>query len=102
MARPPDPDKVAALRDRSVRLSELKDQPSWAELRSVLEERKAKTFEQIQRQLIEGVAIDQRWLDRVAGFYKGAEWILDNPDLTEQKLIVALKKSRLSEALTEE
>lgn len=95
MARPPDPDAVAALRDRTVKLSQLREHPSWPELRSCLEERKTKTFAGIQRQLVSGVAIDQRWLDRVAGFFAGAEWLLDNPDMTEQKLQRAVERAAL-------
>lgn len=95
MAKPPDPNAVAALRDRTVKLSQLREHPSWAELQLVLEERKAKVFGTIQRQLIEGVEVDQRWIDRVAGFFKGAEWILDNPDMIEQKLEREVKRAAL-------
>jgi hypothetical protein len=83
------------MKTRTAKLSELKSHPSWAELLAILEERKTKRFGAVQRQLIEGVAIDQRYLDRLAGFFKGAEWILDNPDLSEQSLATAVKKAKI-------
>ena len=88
-----DADTVAKKRDRAARLGELREHPSWAELRAVLEERKAVYFRSLQRQLINGSAVDQRYIDRVAGFFKGAEWILDNPDLAEKSLQNAIKRA---------
>ena len=90
-----DADTVAEKRDRAVRLGELREHPSWAELRAVLEERKAVYFRSLQRQLVSGSAVDQRYIDRVAGFFRGAEWILDNPDLAEKSLQAAVRKARL-------
>ena len=88
-----DADTVAKKRDRAARLGELREHPSWAELRAVLEERKAVYFRSLQRQLVSGSAVDQRYIDRVAGFFKGAEWILDNPDLAEKSLQNAIKRA---------
>jgi hypothetical protein len=86
-------DKLAEIKVRAARLSELKSHPSWAELRALLEERKARRFGLLQRQLIDGIAVDQRYLDRLAGFFKGAEWILDNPDMAEQSLERAVERA---------
>lgn len=95
-------DKLADLRTRAARLSELKSHPSWAELRSLLEERKARRFDQVTRQLVAGEPVDQRYIDRMAGFFKGAEWILDNPDMAEQSLERAIDKARLMGLLEKE
>lgn len=96
------PDRLADLRQRAARLSELKSHPSWAELRALLEERKSKRFGQVQRQLIDGVSVDQRYIDRMAGFFKGAEWILDNPDMAEHSLERAVSKAQMMGMLKEE
>ena len=95
MPKPISAEKLSALKTRTAKLSELKSHPSWAELHAVLEERKTKRFDAIQRQLIEGVPVDQRYLDRIAGFFKGAEWILGNPDQSEKSLAVAVQKAQL-------
>ena len=87
-----DADTVAKKRDRAARLGELREHPSWAELRAVLEERKAVHFRSLQRQLMAGYH-DQRYVDRMSGFFKGAEWILDNPDLAEKSLQNAIKRA---------
>jgi hypothetical protein len=102
MPKPLSADQLAGLKVRAARLSELKSHPSWAELRALLEERKARRFGQVQRQLIDGLAVDQRYLDRLAGFFKGAEWILDNPDMAEQSLERAVEKALRQGVLSKE
>lgn len=97
----PDPEKVAALSQRAGRLHELKEHPSWAELRALFEERRDKHFKNLSRQLIAGAEVDQRYVDRMAGFFRGAQWILDNPEQAEQSLKTALQKAQLFEALQE-
>lgn len=97
----PDPDKVAALQERATRLGQLKTHPSWAELRALFEERRRKHYDNLARQLVAGAEIDQRYVDRMAGFFKGAQWLLDNPELAESSLKAALKKAELFEALHE-
>lgn len=98
----PDPEKVARLQERAVRLGELKAHPSWAELRAVFEERRRKHFDSLTKQLVAGLDVDQRHVDRMAGFFKGAEFVLDFPDLAESSLETALKRVELFEALHEE
>lgn len=100
--KPPDPDKVRALSDRASRLGKLKEHESWAELRALYEERKKKHFDALTRQLIAGTAVDQRYVDRMAGFFRGAEWLLDNPDMAEESLARALKKAERLQAITSE
>lgn len=102
MAKALDPDRVAALRERAAKLGELKQHPSWAELRQLLEERKSRRFQSMQRELIHGTPVDQRYVDRMAGFFKGAEWILDNPDMAEQSLERAVSKAQMMGLLEKE
>lgn len=90
-----DAEHVTQVKRRSSRLSELKDHPSWPELQAALDDRKEKTLTGITRQLMAGEPVDQRYLDRVAGFYVGAQWILDNPDLNERRLTAVLAKAEL-------
>ena len=98
----PDPEKLARITERAARLGQLKEHPSWAELRALFEERRAKHYESLTRQLLAGAEIDQRHVDRTAGFFKGAEWILNNPDQAEDSLQRALEKAERLQALTEE
>lgn len=98
----PDPEKIADLTVLASRLGELKQHPSWGELRQLFENRRRKHFDLLARQLLAGNEVDQRYVDRMAGFFKGAEWILDHPDLAESSLKTALKRAELFEALTEE
>lgn len=87
------------LQARAFRLGKLKEHESWQELRSLFEERKQKHYTSLTKQLIDGAEIDQRWVDRIAGFFRGAQWILDNPDQAEKSLESALKKAQLFQAL---
>ena len=96
-----DPVRVANLADRAARLGQLKDHDSWAELRTLFEERRAKHYKSLTDQLMAGSEIDQRYVDRTAGFFKGAQWILDNPDLAESSLASALRKAELLAGTTE-
>lgn len=100
--KPPDPEKVAQLQERATRLGELRAHPSWAELCEVVAEKKAARFEQLRKNLLSGEPVDQRYIDRLAGFFMGAEFVLERPDLAEASLATALKKAELFEALNEE
>jgi hypothetical protein len=90
-----DIEDVSRQKRRTSILSELKDNPSWAELQRALDDYQARKFAAFSRRLIAGEEVDQRYIDRLAGFFIGAQWILDNPDLNEQKLEAKLRKAEL-------
>lgn len=90
-----DAEVLARKKLRAARLAELRDHPSWAELQVVLNERRDRVFESMRRQLMAGEPADQRYIDRVAGFFVGAQWILDNPDMAENALERAVHKAAL-------
>jgi hypothetical protein len=98
----PDPEKVAALAQRAQRLSKLKDHESWGELRALFEERQRKHFDNLTRQLLAGAEVDQRYVDRMAGFFRGAQWLLDNPEMAETSLRTALRRAELFQELQKE
>lgn len=100
--KPLDPDRLAAIADRAQRLSQLKQHESWQELRVLFEERRQKHFENLTSRLLAGAEVDQRHVDRLAGFFRGAQWILDNPDLAEASLEAALKKAERLQTIKEE
>ena len=100
--KPLDPEKLAQLTERAHRLGKLKEHESWAELRGLFEERRARHYERLQKQLLAGGEIDQRYIDRLAGFFKGAQWVLDNPEMAEKSLDSAIRKAELLQTITEE
>ena len=102
MSRDLNPERLALLAERAERLGQIKDHPSWPELRALFEERRDKHYRNLTRQLLAGTAMDQRLIDRTAGFFHGAEWILDHPDQAEQSLKRALEKAERYRAITEE
>lgn len=100
--KPLDPEKLAALAARAERLGRIKDHPSWHELRALFEERREKHYASLTSRLLAGAEIDQRQIDRTAGFFRGAEWILNNPDQAQDSLKRALEKAERLQAITEE
>lgn len=100
--KPLDPERLAQLTERAHRLGKLKEHESWGELRALFEERRDKHYNGLLKQLLAGVEVDQRQIDRLAGFFKGAEWLLDNPDMAIDSLERALLKAERLQALTEE
>lgn len=98
----PDPERLAALTQRAERLGKIKEHESWAELRALFEERRDKHYKSLTSRLLAGAEIDQRHVDRTAGFFHGAQWILDHPDLAEASLKRALERAERLQAITEE
>jgi hypothetical protein len=95
--RPVDPDALAALTEKTARMASLKEHPGWADLRAHFANRRRVWTERLQKDLMEGRALDQRDIDRHAGFWKGAEFILEHPDMTEKKLETTLKRAQQTE-----
>ncbi|MBI3936400.1 MAG: hypothetical protein HY323_05440 [Betaproteobacteria bacterium] len=100
--RPPDPDELVRLSERAVKLQALADHPAWPELRARVEERRDKHMRSLLRRLTAGGALDQREIDRQAGFWKGALFVLDNPELAEKDLqnAIAMVKAEAGEERT--
>ena len=96
-----DAEKLKVIGDRAQELSKLKKHPSWPVLREIFEGKKNQWFGSLARSLMAGQLVDQREIDRKAGFFAGAEWILDNPDMAEASLNRALKKAQTLEELSE-
>ena len=93
----PDPDRDMALINRAAVLAELKQQPAWAELARIVEERKRVHFDSLTRRLIAGQPVDQREVDRMAGYFKGQEDLIARPDLAANQAKSALKRAELFE-----
>jgi len=92
-----DPDRLAALTNRAARLGELKETPAWTELRVQVQERKDAIYGAFLKRLQAGEPVDQREVDRTAGFFKGMETLLDYPDLADTRLRRALDRAEREE-----
>jgi hypothetical protein len=75
-----------SLTNRALVLAELKTHPSWEELGRVVAERKEAFYRSMTKRLIAGALIDQREIDRAAGYYEGLEDLLRAPDKAENKM----------------
>lgn len=89
-------DALRDVGDVAREMGKLVDQPAWGMLRDELANRRTQEFTRILRRMMHG-GIDaslpsQRELDYKRGFFSGAQWILDNPDLAERSLKEALRR----------
>lgn len=89
----PEPDKVMSLTNRATVLAELKTLPAWEELGRVVAERKEAFYRSMTKRLIGGEEINQREIDRAAGYYEGLEDLLRAPDKAETRMKRALEKA---------
>lgn len=76
---------------------ELKEHRAWEELGNAVQERKQRHFDALTRQLISGTEIDQRYIDRMAGYFKGMEDLLNYPEIVNNKAKSAIEKAELFE-----
>jgi hypothetical protein len=93
-------DVVAA---RKKRLTRLTEHPDWPELRAELDRKQERHLKRVTSLLVgrTDVTVLQRELDYIAGFWAGAGWVVDTPDLAEKTLEKALERAdRLKEANT--
>jgi hypothetical protein len=88
---PSDPDEVAFLVERSVRLKALTEHPAWAELRLVMEERRDVHMHALAKRLMRG-NVDATEIDRHTGFWQGVFAVLDKPDEVEKDLVRKLRR----------
>lgn len=88
--------EIKAQGDLARELAKLKDHPSWDILRGEYEKKRDGYFNRLSLRLMSGGAraatVDQREIDYQRGFWAGAKWVIDNPDLAETALADALKK----------
>ena len=89
-------DRIRKLGDQARELTKLKEQPGWATLREILEERRQAVSRSLGHGLVTGgidaAPVDQRKIDYQRGFFAGAQWILDNPEHAEKILAAALEE----------
>ena len=96
MTSTPEADQIRVLGDRAQQLSKLTEHPSWATLKEELGRVREMYQTKLSRKLTTGginaPPLDQREIDYQRGFFAGAKWILDNPDLAESTLQTALDR----------
>lgn len=71
---------------------ELMEQPGWQRLIERIEREKDEYLHDIARRLLDGrkeIAVDQREIDFMAGFYKGALYVLKHPEVAEKSFTKA-------------
>jgi hypothetical protein len=92
-----DAAKLKVIGDRAQELGKLKDVPSWATLRQVVDAKYQRWINGFTRDhLAAGFdrdPVDQRLLDYQRGFWAGCHWLLDNPEKAEDTLKQALRKA---------
>lgn len=88
-------EKKKVLGDRARVLGKLKEHPSWEELRSEFERKRERHEKRVAGLIIARAEapIVQREIDYIAGFWAGAKWLLDTPDMAEESLKKALVKA---------
>lgn len=86
--RQADPDAVASITERAVRLKKLTSYPEWAELRQAAEEDRKRSERKLFRDFTSrsfSQSVDQRKVDRHIGYWEGVEAVLKAPDKIEAK-----------------
>ena len=94
-------DQLALTEQRAVRLRGLREHPGWAELESVIAERKEFHYRKLHRALIEGEVVDQRLIDRMAGYFDACEDLLKRPDMANRAFASALARYQKAELAKE-
>ena len=88
-----DAEKLKAVGYRAQELGKLKEHPSWAVLRQVVEAKYERWRNNKMKRLLAGAEFDQRDFDYQRGFWAGALYVLDNPEKAEDSLKAALRKA---------
>lgn len=87
---------IRQIGDKARELGKLVDHPAWAILRAEFDGLKETYFKRLATRLVSGglkaEALDQRELDYQRGFFRGAEWILANPEMIAKTLEKALER----------
>lgn len=83
--------RVAKAGDVARELGKLKDHEAWPVLRQRFEELQQADVQQLARKIIVSGTVDPAAVQARHGFWKGAEWVLNNPDLAEIALKQALR-----------
>lgn len=88
--------RIRELGDRARELAKLMEHPSWDLLRLELDAKRSQFMARKTRELISGGIhadpVNQREIDYQRGFFAGAEWILNNPEMAEATLKKALER----------
>lgn len=88
--------KVRELGDSVRELAKLVEHPSWPALRSEFDKRKDTYVQKIARDYtaggIDAKPIDQRQIDYIRGFLRGAQAVLDTPENAMKALEEALRE----------
>lgn len=88
--------KVRELGDAARELAKLTEHSSWSVLRAEFDGRKRAYLDKIARSIATGgldaKPIDQREIDYIRGFLRGAQAVLDTPGHALEALEEALKK----------
>lgn len=91
-----DADTIRVLGDRARELAKLADHPSWPVLKGEMARVRGVYQARLARRLTTGginaSPLDQREIDYQRGFFAGAQWILDNPEMAEATLAKALER----------
>ena len=78
-----DPKFRAIAEDAKV-FGELQEQRGWQRLIARLDKERAEYLLDIAKRLLDGYQVDQREIDFMAGFYKGADYVLRHPQKAEE------------------
>ncbi len=89
-----DSAKVTRIIDRGQKLHKLHNTDGWNELRLMVAAREEKFSRNLAARLLSGTPVDQREIDRFAGFFAGCKWLLDSVDHAEETLERALQKAQ--------
>lgn len=81
------------LRQRQVRLTELTKLEGWTELKQELERKRSKHLRLLSGQLMSGKEVNQREIDRVRGFWAGANWVFTVAEQAEASLEKAMRRA---------
>lgn len=90
--------KIALLGDTANELAKLKEHPSWDVLKRVFADARQRAEKKMAREMFSGgenhPALDQREVDYRRGFLRGAQAVLDHPELAEKAFLKAMERTQ--------
>ena len=88
--------RVVKLGDQAQELSKLVEHPAWLELRRLFAEAREAAEQKLAREMFGGgeghPALDQREIDYRRGFLRGAQAVLDKPELAVRAFEKAMER----------
>ena len=84
---------VRAIRDKARDFALLKEQPGWQQLIKMLEREQEEWLLDLAKRLFDGEEVAPEEIKFMAGFYRGADYVLRHPEVAEDSFVKAARRA---------